>query len=69
MKKNYIAPSTIAWKMAPVVLNATSLGMNGTGVDSSRKSRMFVDDGQDYYDEEMEATAAQNTVSSQSLWD
>jgi hypothetical protein len=69
MKKNYIAPSTIAWKMAPVVLNATSLGMNGTGVDDSRKSRMFVDDGQDYYDEEMEATAAQSTVSSQSLWD
>lgn len=68
MKKNYIAPSTIAWKMAPVVLNATSLGMNGTGVDDSRKSRRFVDE-EDYYDEEMEATAAQSTVSSQSLWD
>lgn len=68
MKKNYIAPSTIAWKMAPVVLNATSLGMNGTGVDDSRKSRRFVDE-EDYYDEEMEANAAQSTMSSQSLWD
>lgn len=71
MKKIYMQPTTELVKTDLKLMQVTSVGITSEegSADTSRKSRMFVDDGQDYYDEEMEATAGQSTVSSQSLWD